>query len=404
MESRLRSICLQLALSGCLIAWMPSASLALQVDSPSEASSDQAQRTTLVLKFKTDRGVRESVGEVLAEYRDGSLLFLTPDGQLWTILGSDIEERRPADGPMQPMTSEEIYEKLKSELAPGFMIHRTKHYVIVFNTSGAYAKWVGELFERLYRGFNNYWKKNHALDLEEPRFPLVAVVFRDKPSYLQFAEREVGNAAKAMIGYYNQKTNRMITYDLTGASGVGGGRPHGSNTQMINTLLAQPKAERTVATVVHEAVHQIAYNSGLQVRLAANPRWLSEGLAMYFESPDLTSRTGWTMGKVNYHNLQRFAQFLPRRTPDSLTTLIGGDDRMVDSKLAAQAYPESWALTYYLMKRHREPTKDYLLELQELEPLGEVDARQRVSLFKKHFGDDLDELDRDFIRFMRTIR
>ena len=35
---------------------------------------------------------------------------------------------------------------------------------------------------------------------------LVAAVFANKATYLDYAEREIGQSAKAMIGYYNIKT------------------------------------------------------------------------------------------------------------------------------------------------------------------------------------------------------
>jgi hypothetical protein len=333
------------------------------------------------------------------------VLLLTPDGRLWTLLSDEIVALEPTDEVMTPMTSEEIYEQFQAQLPPGFLVHKTKHYVMVYNTSAAYVKWVGELFERLYRGFYNYWK-SQGVRLDEPRFPLVAVVFSNKASYLQYAEREIGESARAMIGYYNLNTNRMITYDLTGTDGLlprGVRSARAPSSRLINQILSQPQAERTVATIVHEAVHQIAYNSGLQVRLADNPRWVSEGLAMYFESPDFSSSAGWSMGKVNYYNLRKFAQYLPQRT-ESIATLIGGDERMLEASTAQFAYPESWALTYFLMKTKKREYADYLQELATLPPLGETTPRERIDMFKKHFGEDLQALDRDFIQYIRAVR
>ncbi len=363
-----------------------------------------AQAKTLELEFKAEDGRHSSVGEVVVEYADGSLLFLTPDGRLWALRNESILSRKEHAGPLEPLSSEEIYEQFKSQLPSGFKVHKTKHYVVVHNTSAAYANWVAQLFERLHRGFYNYWK-SQRVRLSQPRFPLVAVVFADRESYLRYAEREVGDSAKGMIGYYNLNTNRMITYDLTGVSGLVPPNMQIPSSRVINQLLSRPQAERTVATIVHEAVHQISYNSGLQVRLADNPRWLSEGLAMYFESPDFKSQTGWSMGKVNYHNLKGFAMYLPKRPADSLITLITDDSRLLSADTAQAAYSESWALTYFLMKTKRQNYAAYLQELAQLPPLGEKQtARERIDMFKKHFGDDLAELDQKFVRYLRSVR
>lgn len=373
-------------------------------DEPAEAAT-QSPVVTIEIEFKSPQGQQAPaasvVGEAVVDYADGSLLLLTQDGQLWTLHSEDIVARKNTEKTFTPLTSDQIYEQFKDQLPTGFNVYKTKHYVLVYNTSDIYVKWVAELFERLHRNFYNYWK-SRGFKLEEPRFPLVAVVFSNKASYLAYAQREIGDSAQAMIGYYNMKTNRMVTYDLTGVDGLVPSGTRISSDAVIRQILSQPQAERTVATIVHEAVHQLAYNSGLQARLAANPLWLSEGLAMYFETPDAKSSKGWgAIGKVNQHNLRLFAQFVPSRPVDSLLTLISDDKRLRESTTAGQAYPESWALTYFLMNTYSKQFVEYLKELAELPPLGEVPQRDRIEQFKKHFGQDLEALDKQLINFYR---
>ena len=144
-----------------------------------------------------------------------------------------------------------------------------------------------------------------------------------------------------MIGYFNMMTNRVTMYDLTGV----GGAPLKRNASYarIQQLLSQPGAERTVATIVHEATHQISYNTGLQTRFADNPFWVSEGLAVYFETPDLRSRTGWRgIGGLNQVNFQQFRLFSVQRPADSLRTLVADDKRFQDAKQVTNAYAEAW--------------------------------------------------------------
>ena len=62
-----------------------------------------------------------------------------------------------------------------------------------------------------------------------------------------------------------------------------------------------------MATIVHEATHQIAFNSGLHVRFADNPLWLTEGMAMYFEGPDPDGGYDWkAIGELNRPRYDRF--------------------------------------------------------------------------------------------------
>jgi hypothetical protein len=355
------------------------------------------------VEFKHKAGQTTSVGEIIVEAKDGGMLLLTPDGQLWTLQPGDILSRSASTEPMKPQTSEEIYAKFKLQVADGFKVHKTAHYVIIFNTNEAYAQWVGEMYEGLYRKFHNFWRSK-KIELDEPRFPLVAIVFNTKEAYLAYSERDIGDTAKALIGYYNMQTNRMISFDLTGVAGIaGGGRLN--SAQLINQAFAQPGAERTLATNVHEAVHQLSFNTGLQVRLADSPLWFSEGMAMFFETPDTNSpRGGATVGKINPHNWRLFANYLPKRPADSLTTLIADDSRLQNPATASDAYSESWALTYFLLKVKSKQYVAYLEDLKKLAPLVDTPPRDRIALFKRHFGDDLQELDKEFISFIRRQR
>ena len=122
-----------------------------------------------------------------------------------------------------------------------------------------------------------------------------------------------------------------------------------------------------VATVIHEATHQIAFNCGLQTRFADIPLWVSEGVAVYFEAPDFSNSKGWrTIGEVNRPRLGAFRQYAGRRTNGSLRSLIADDKRFRDPRQAADAYAEAWALNYFLI---RQKPKEYAAYLQELKDL-----------------------------------
>ena len=82
----------------------------------------------------------------------------------------------------------------------------------------------------------------------------------NRESFLEVAKSELGEAAGSIIGYYSLRTNRVIMYDLTGAAAGANQRRERLTTREINQMLGLPSAERTVATIVHEATHQIAFN------------------------------------------------------------------------------------------------------------------------------------------------
>jgi hypothetical protein len=343
-------------------------------------------------------------GKVLVEAQDGGVLLLADDGVLWAIQPDEITDRRSGDRPYEPLSPSQLGERLLKELPDGFQIHTTSNYVIAYNTSSIYAQWCGSLFERLYRGFFTFWR-HRGMRLEEPDRPLVAIVFRDYQSYAQQARKQLGEATDSVLGYYDIQSNRVMMYDLTGVDGL---LPPGVRIRSathLNNILSQPAAERTVATIVHEATHQLAYNSGLQTRLADNPFWVSEGLAIYFETPDLNSTGGWrSIGGVNYVNLARFREYLPQRPADSLLTLIADDRRFRDPQQVRHSYAEAWALTFFLMRTQRREFSNYMRTVGSREPLEEVTPAQRVAEFQDAFGEDIEQLDRDFLRFMSRVR
>jgi hypothetical protein len=352
------------------------------------------------VRFRLDQELHEVRGEVLVEAVDGGILLQGADGRQWALQPSDIENAKAVEGPLVPLTAEELEAQMLKELPQGFNVMRSEHYVIFYNTTKAYSQWTANLLERLYRGHFAFWKKK-GIPLSEPRFPLSAVIFDTKESYRKYAEKELGSAVDSIIGYYNLQSNRIIMFDLTGVEGILPSNARVSTNVLINEVLRQPGAERTVATIVHEAFHQLAYNSGLQVRLADNPFWVSEGMAVYFESPDFNSSQGWsTIGKVNQYNLREFINYLPKRPVNSLITLLSDDSRFRQSETATAAYAEAWALNYYLLRRRSKEYAKYLIHLSQKSPLGESDPKERLAEFRQFFGEDLEKFDQQFVNYI----
>lgn len=318
-------------------------------------------------------------GRLLVTAQDGGLLVLERDGVLWAIPPEEQLRHTRDEAPFAPWSRRELAARLLAELPGGFQTHDTSHYLILYDTSKAYAEWCGGLFERLYFGFTNFWTRR-GFELKDPEFPLVAIIFADHAKYLEHSRLELGEAAKAVIGYFSLRTNRITMYDLTGVGAAG-------SPARIQHFLAQPDTPRTVATIVHEATHQIAFNCGLHARYSDCPLWVSEGIAIYFETPDLSRAMGWRgIGLVNQPRWERFRQYLPKRPPDSLRSLIVTDERFRDVEQSLDAYAESWALTYYLLRMQPRAYIEYLKVLSQKKPLLVDSADERLAEFEAAFG------------------
>jgi len=370
-----------------------------------ERPSDKA----VEMEFVHEGRPRSVRGRIVVEGGNGLLLLEGQDGVLWTIEGQQIRGRKKLDSPFQPLTSEQLAEKMIAELPAGFRVHTTPHYVVCYNTSRTYATWTSSLLERLYKAFTNYWEKQ-GLEIREPEFPLPVMVFASRQMYDAASREDLPGGTGNIVGFYSLRTNCVNMFDLTGAEAVrdaassrSAGMRRGS-TRELNQMLSQPEAVPLVATIVHEATHQIAFNCGLASRFADIPLWQCEGMAVYFEAPDLASTRGWRgIGRVNYPRLDRFQRNLPNWNDKTLERLISGDDRLRDPQTAVDAYADAWALNYYLIKFKSQEYAEYLKTLSEKRPLIHDEPETRSEEFREHFG-DLGKLEQDFLKQMSRVK
>jgi hypothetical protein len=414
-RSFLPSLCL-FALALCSAGLLPTARAAHKptVPEPSKTVDEVTFRRDGSTALATGGRSQTVAGRVVIEAADGGLLLQSADGALWTIMGPQVENRRRTDKPFKPLTPKELGEQLLAELPPGFRIHTTPHYVVCYDTSRTYAQWTSSLLERLHRAFTNYWK-HEDMELHEPEFPLVAMVYADHATYEAAGQEDLGGPAGGIVGYYSLRSNRVNMYDLTGVESLRGPRNRRGSLKQINQMLSQPAAVPLVATIVHEATHQIAFNCGLQTRYAEIPLWLCEGMAVYFEAPDLSSTRGWQgIGRVNYPRLEVFLSNLPNWRAGSLETLVADDNRfrpreamnrrmqIAESQKVVGAYADAWALNYFLIKYRSDEYQAYLKMLAAKPPMIQDDRETRLKEFRQHFGDPR-ELEIDFLKQMSRV-
>lgn len=343
-------------------------------------------------------------GRSMIVAQDGSCMFQTRDGVVWLAAADEVVERSSDEVPFEAYTSEELARRLLAELPAGFDVYYTANYVICHNTSRGYAQWCGALLERLHRAFTNLWSRE-GFELKQPEFPLVACVFADKGSYSRFALPELGEAVSSVVAYYSLRTNRITMYDLSGTESMGGPSSRMSSAVQINRILSRPSSAPMVATIVHEATHQIAFNCGLHQRYSDCPTWFSEGIAMYFETPDLSSSRGWrSIGQINQSRLSQFREYQRRRPPDSLQKLVTDDDRLRETGTAIDAYAEAWAMTYFLLQQKPKEYVAYLRTLSEKPPQIWDTPEARWKDFSDAFGPDLNRLEVEFQRYMSKLR
>lgn len=387
---------------GALLVWLLLTGMAYGAHNNVAAAKSETETNTESVEFNHNGHQQAANGRIVVEAADGGILLQTSDGVLWTIERGDIVSRKKLDEPFKPLSTKELSERLISEMPAEFRTYTTPHYVVVYNTSRTYTQWTSSLLERLYKAFTNYWE-GQGIELHEPEFALPVFLFANRQQYDQASRDDLPGGTGSIIGFYSLRSNRVNMFDLTGVEAVRGSGNRGSIKE-INLMLSQPAAVPLVATVVHEATHQIAFNCGLQRRFADIPLWQCEGMAVYFEAPDLTSTRGWRgIGRVNYPRLETFRNNLPNWQTGSLQSLLRDSRRLRDPKTAADAYADAWALNYYLIKYQPKAYTDYLKALANKRPLIDDTPDARLAEFQAHFG-ELGKLEQEFLKQMARVK
>ena len=354
---------------------------------------------TVVWKPTPDAPERTSVGKTLAVTQDKGVLLLERSGEIQAIEPQMIVKATRNSQEFQPFTQDEMAKEFLQRLPQGFQVLKTDHYTIFYETTPEYARWCGTLLERLYDSFSQFSTKQE-LKLPEPEFPLVVVMFANVKNYRAFSREELSSFDSSVIGYYSFQTNRMVCYDLSGEETYTEHRPSATKSKIHRQILKRPEALKQVATLIHEATHQLAYNRGISVRYGDTPLWFNEGLALYFETPDAHNKDGWkSVGKINPLRIGTVRKALPNWRSGTLEALITNDALLRESETAEQSYANAWALTWFLIKTRRDQYAQYIQTINQKKPLFWDKPEDRLKDFEDAFG-PIEKLEKAFVRYM----
>ncbi len=365
----------------------------------------------------TDAASQTLLGREIADYRlqngGGRYVFEEELGELLILENAWLETVEDAPEPELDALRSDLAERLRAEFGPGFETVATKRYLFVHNVSDAYVDWCARLFEKVADAFDKFAFK-HKLPTTERVEPMVVVIFATQRQFFEYAARETPSPDK-LAAYYNMQTNRVALYDLSGAESnraavADDAEPERRRRAFQETkeFLSRPNAAFNVATIVHEASHQVAFNRGLFLRTGPFPFWAVEGLALTFETPNgRASQGGWNFTgsfPKNERLLERFRQYAATtRQRDPLRSLVAAQN-IGDARDDVEGfYAASWALFYYLYKRRPNELAAYLRETAAKPAFVAYPAADRIADFEKHFGDDWEKLTENLLRFVRRL-
>lgn len=375
------------------VAWLSAAECLSQENGDEPRSASLQKITSLSLSEPAGTQVE---GHVVAPMPDGGVLLEHRSGRLQMINGPTIADRSETEFEFHRLTDDEMGSYLTSITGPEFHISQTDHYIICANTSEAYAEYVGRLLERVYEEYAEFTKQLNA-PFTAPTKKLPIIILGSVSEFQEFATQQHPETTfEDTPGYYSIRENQVLLQDLT--------RDRSLKAPAIRKKLAEQPLQ--LATIVHEAIHQLAFNTGLQVRMADNPVWISEGLATFFEQVAVRSPQLWT--KPGLVNARHHAEFTRTAKGDSLSIpledLLSGEQTFLDATTVATAYAESWALVYYLHKENPKGLGVYLNSLSRLQPIQRVSPEMRLAVFREAFGEEPAAVEKKMIPIIKKLK
>jgi len=307
-----------------------------------------------------------------------------------------------------------------SLLGPGFVRSETTYFVVLSNCDRQWTAGKAQLLERSLHQFRRMMDRM-GLPSTPPRHKLECVLIADHAAFQTFARAHDAIDIGWVAGYYATLTNRCVFYDdRTGpafesaesrlaeydqlareAESQARIAARDRQPQQAEALSAKARQLRAHVTeqrrnlreqarsasqskTIHEAIHLISFNCGLQLRTHQFPFWVTEGLAVCFETEDPSSAFG-----PDRATEQREREFAQARAAGKLVPLeafvqmnqIPPDDADAAGAMYAQAY----ALFRYLYRHQREALAGYFRDIAS-RPGGYVAPREQLRLFEARFG------------------
>lgn len=336
-------------------------------------------------------------GRIVAEIPNSAVLLEERNGRLHQISARQIQAREDTAEPFVRCTSAELATDLLLQVPAGFEITETAHYVVCSNSAPEYVEFCGKLLEVVFDQYFLFMAEQ-KIEVTAPIQRLPIVIFASSGEFQTFAAKQHPEISFADTpGYYSVTDNQTLLLDLTGDRSV-------RSASTIRRRLSEKPLQ--VATVVHEAVHQLAFNSGLQVRMADNPLWISEGLAMYFETTSSRSSLLWNRpGLVNRRHQPGFMKLLDdHHVSGTMNTLIESDSAFMDSAEMPAAYGKAWALTHFLVREKKVEMQKYLVTLSQRKPMVGLNDAVRTQEFLAAFGKLPDEMVEELVSYIRRQR
>jgi hypothetical protein len=358
--------------------------------------------------------------------------------------GNKQEKKNPS--PQLPALSAPQKANLLKALAPGSRYKESRNFAVASAASKNFTRRYSLILERVRKGFYKYFN-DRGFDLKWHDAKLEAVIFKDQQSFVRFAQG-FGLGSQA-AGFYATATNQLYFYDNSNSQSAASSRASlKSFKRHLDSIKKQMKqAEKAgngpamrhlggfyrkenkrykkfkkrvenfiddsnSSITIHEAVHQLCYNSGLLTISDLNPEWLTEGLAMLFEDPAVWQ--GRHVSKGNEYRIKSLARSLKAGRKIDLKVMVSSRTQLIARADPQFAYASSWALIHFFIvgkwRKYKAPFFEYLKAVRSMAKKQKRSARrkrneteaQQLKLFEQKFG-DLKKIEAQFRAYIKKL-
>ncbi len=305
-------------------------------------------------------------------------------------------------------SNSDMYQQTRELLPQRFLDYETRRFIVISDAAPGWSRRQAALLERTYHQFNRFARRLNVKPLPL-RHKLVCVLFQEHDDYRRFARTRDGVTADWISGYYSPKSDRIVFYNIEtnpdfaeaiqvseSAERIAKVEGH---TPAARGLLRKEYKKAAIATVVHEAVHQLSFHTRIQSPQIQNPLWLSEGLATAFETDRPNRSFGpdrkYDLREEQFTDILEEGKLIPLRDLVTYSNMLDNEDDTI-----AAVYLQSYSLVTWMCRFRKAEMREFLDALRS-EHSGRPSARRQLQIFEKAFG-KVDAVEKAWLRYVST--
>jgi hypothetical protein len=280
--------------------------------------------------------------------------------------------------------------------ADSFVALDTGHFRIIHQAQNPDIEKIAGLLDIAYERFHFVFS-DIGFALKSPKENLTWICFDDSGRFNNYALKADKANLSWLTSYYSTKTN-IVAIVKPGQTPDSPGRTLSNAPATSNNILAAnaaPELQNQADTVriMHEAAHQLAFNTGLQKRNVMYPLWVSEGLATMFETACSGScdsaRNSRLAEMQKNHRLRPLSEFV------TITTLPA------DAELQKDFYAQACGLFEFLSQNHKDKLTKYFAVLYDLKT-GPRTKKVLCKEFIASFG-PIEKIDKSWLDYVAGL-